>query len=215
MTARWRIALWLCLPLAAMAKLPPIECPAGTFRRDIPFKTQWSTQSCIDGHTREREGPHRYLRPNGTVALEYQYRQGKKQGVSRSYTEAEELEYEIDFENDNEVGRRLAPAGLREIMDMSNAERERDGKPGHFEVIDDHTIRLTFEWIEPLPDPMPDLNVMIGQLIEQQGTCVLFHIQGARIERLITRVMTESGKFMFEVVIPASRCAVAIAPAAK
>ena len=100
-------------------------------------------------------------------------------------------------------------------MDRSNAEHERDGKPGHFEVIDERTIRLTFTWIEPLPDPLPDLEVMAGQLIEQPDACAVFRIEGARIERIVMRAVTDSGKLMLEVVIPASRCAGVPAPVKK
>jgi hypothetical protein len=184
-----------------------LKCPEGTaLRVHVSKKDGLRSEVCFDPRTKLKEGPTRLLRDDGSVAAEWPYRHSKMHGEARSYTEKGELEYVIEFRDGEEITRRLTLAGLRNVIDMSNADR--NGRhPGEATVIDERTVRFTFTILDPLPaDPFPDRDEIERKLVESGDMCGMFTIPGAQIETVVVRSVSEAGDLLMEMKLSPDQC---------
>lgn len=202
------VAVLLSPCAAGGAKRAPLICPSGTKLEKIDKRPKEPAiqEFCVDFRTHRREGPTRWLDPDGALLALGQYEADKLEGTSRAYTPEGKVWKILTYSGGHMTGERLTRAGLVEMVRIVNADIQKSGMKSRMELLDDHTLLQTFT-LAPLPPGSPHKPELLRQgLLAQPEICQVF-VTPSDLEQLITVYRDAGGKEIVRVPISRTWCA--------
>jgi hypothetical protein len=218
MTCRWRTsqlcAFAFCMSFAVGCSRAPntLTCKSGTRHGDSSFR-DGRVEFCVDAGTGRREGPERHWSLEGRLVMEVVNRNGKPNGVARSYGPDGSLYSEDTFEDGEIKSVRFTLPGIKDQIAQLNATlRAKGDAKGLFRVIDEHTLEYQVQIDGPTARLMATASEELSNRswnseqmkdLRRRGPCRMF---ASGVRTVIYRYVDESGRNVSTRAVTAADC---------
>lgn len=201
-------AIW-----AAPANAASISCPIGTdYEAKVVVTKRYWWEGCRN-FLMQRDGPFRMIRStNGTAAFETTFRDGRQNGVHRSYDDTGLWFMETTYEDGRETSERFNPEAVKQEIEKINAAARASGRKVKITLLDEHTI--DYEYIKPawwsrlllFSSEQERQDRARQKFLENTDFCSIFDLEVIPIDRAQLHVIDANGKPIFETTFHKNEC---------